>query len=357
MATTLVTDIPIFVFSSQLQEVEFTTDLDEIVISVENGTTEMFRTSLYSFDGRVTLINIGEVLETYMQNNNLVFTAFTLYYNDTAGNNLGSFNLNTLYCSHILETDEAGIFASYNFLTTLKSRRVPAHSTVPLSFLHGQEDTALKAHCVFATDDGTTANAIVSLERIIADDIGVRTVFIKYDTIVELLTADGYSVTRLMAYTIEYNNRFCSFYVVDYSPEMVFTFKNCFNVDETVYLNAITTVITKVNRSLVVSQGRNSFYDQTTDKTYEVQSSSLTAQEAEWIEQLFISHSVRLGVSDDIATLPQVLITECTCEIADNDEEPNKVKFTWQYVEQRPHLSIPTNGDGCFTKEYNHVYK
>ena len=107
MATSLITEIPVFVFSSQLREIEFSTDLDKVIITLEDGTTEIFRTTLYAYNGNVTLINIAEVIEDYMTKNDLVFTAFTMYYNNADGTNLGSFNLNTLFCTHIIYCNEA----------------------------------------------------------------------------------------------------------------------------------------------------------------------------------------------------------------------------------------------------------
>lgn len=357
MATNLITKIPIFVFSSQIGTIELSTDETKIEIVVEDGLTKMFKTSLYAFDKKVSIVNIGEVLENYMIANGKVFTAFTVYYNTAEGAYIGSFNLNTLFCTHITDA-EAGLFGSYNFLTTLSAKRVPRDSVDSLWLFHGQDNGMVKAHCVYEDEDGETANKTVVVRRLITEDIGVTQIVINQSQLLLLLRMGGASVKKLLSYSIEFNSRYFTYYVVDYTPEVVFTFKNCFNVDETIYLNAITTTKTKVNRSMAISGGEHRFYDQSVDKTYEVQTSSLTADEAEWVEQLFVSHSVRLGVATDSSTLRKVIITESDCEIADNDEELNKVKFTWQFADKSPHLRKPLRSDtnGKFTEPYNQVF-
>ena len=80
MATSLITEIPVFVFSSQLREIEFSTDLDKVIITLEDGTTEIFRTTIYAYEGKASLINIVEVLENHMIQNDQVVNAFTMYY-------------------------------------------------------------------------------------------------------------------------------------------------------------------------------------------------------------------------------------------------------------------------------------
>lgn len=357
MATTLITEIPVFVFSSQIGTIELSTDETKIEIVVEDGLTKMFKTSLYAFDKKVSIVNIGEVLENYMIANGKVFTAFTVYYNTAEGAYIGSFNLNTLFCTHITDA-EAGVFGSYNFLTTLTAKRVPPHSIETIHILHGQETGPCKFHCVYETEEGEIGNKTITMRTITTDYIGVSSIQVSYDTLYLRLHLQGVKPSKLLSYTIEYNNRSFTYYVTDNIPEVSFTFRNCFNVDETAYFNAITTTKTKVNRTMAVSQGRHLFYDQTVDKTYEGQTASLTAEEAYWVEQLLMSHSVRLGTSTDVDTLPEVIISDSDCEIADNDEELNKVKFTWQFAKTAPHLqkSFRSDNSGVFTEPYNNVF-
>ncbi|MBQ7941432.1 MAG: hypothetical protein IJ328_03365 [Muribaculaceae bacterium] len=336
MATSLITEFPTFIYSSQLRDISLETDLDRLIVALVHGETEVYRTTLYAFDGVVSIYDIRNVVELYMLDKNICFTAFTFCYFDADGTALGTFNLNTVYCTHIMEV-EAGIFASYNFLTTLTSKRTSPHSTEFLSVMHWQERAPMKAHCVFINGEGNSVSSVITLFDLGYDDIGVDTILIRYDDILQKLTDQGNNVEKLLAYTITWGDRVFSFYVHNIIPDVTFTFRNCFNVLETVSFSAVTTSKTKVDRSVAVARSLFSFYDQTTTKEYEVQSSALTMDEAEWIEQLFMSHCVRFGVASDAASLPITLITDSNCEISDSNADLNRVKFSWQFQDKVPH--------------------
>lgn len=66
--------------------------------------------------------------------------------------------------------------------------------------------------------------------------------------------------------------------------------------------------------------GKLQFYNQSTAKTYEVQTGAPTSDETEWIDQLFSLYDVfRIEPDatnpDEPLVLALVLITDCTCEI------------------------------------------
>ncbi|MBE6311315.1 MAG: hypothetical protein E7080_09730 [Bacteroidales bacterium] len=359
MATSLITEIPIFVYSSQLRDIKLATDLDKLIVALNDGETEVYRTTLYSFDGIVSIYDIRDIAEIYMLDNDRCFTAFTFYYFDADGKELGSFNLNTVYCTHIMPVD-AGIFASYNFLTTLTSKRIAPHSVDFLSILHGQERSEMKAHCVTVNGEGNTVSSVITLFDLGYDDIGIDTIRIRYDDILQKLTNQGNNVDKLLAYSVTWGDRVFTFYVHNVILDETFTFRNCFNVLETVSFPSVTTTKTKVERPVAVARSRYSFYDQTTTKEYEVQLSPLTMEEAHWIEQLFISHCVRLGVAAELSSLPIVLITDSSCEISDSNTDLNRVRFTWQFQDKAPHnlnVSITAPEDRIHQEQFTHQYQ
>ena len=58
-------------------------------------------------------------------------------------------------------------------------------------------------------------------------------------------------------------------------------------------------------------------------------------------------------------TLPQVLISDFTCEIDDKDGELNTVKFTYQYADRRTYLPtdyLAVDHDRIFTEEYGPTF-
>lgn len=357
MATRLITEIPVLVFSSALQEIKFSTDLDKIVVGLFAGDTKIYSVTIYSFGGVASVYDLRSIIDLYMRKNDKTFTFFTVYYSDSNGTTLGNFNLNTLYCSISIPIDP-GIFASHYFLTSLTSKRTCPHSTELLSILHGAEDESLRAYCTFINNDNTTSSAFIDIEKVTTSDIDVRTFVIKYDDIVSQLASAGYRVAKLIAYSIVLGKRSFSYYVIDATPDVCFTFKNAFGVPEIVMLNAITTTKSKVERSIAMVKSQYSFYDQTLEKTYDIQSSPLTEQETQWIEQLAMSLDVRKGIADDLSTLPSVLITESTIEMTDSNTEPNRIKATWRYADPLAHVNlIDIPSDRLHTEQFTHQYQ
>ena len=140
-----------------------------------------------------------------------------------------------------------------------------------------------------------------------------------------------------------------------------FYFRNCFNVSDNLFVPAVTTAKTKVDRSLAVLGNVSQFYDATCEQTYEVQSAGLTADECSLAEQMFCSDDVRTPYESapddgDFDALRPVLITDSTSEIADDPEKPNQVKFTWRYATNRINLQNPKSGD-VFTDDFDFVFR
>ena len=53
--------------------------------------------------------------------------------------------------------------------------------------------------------------------------------------------------------------------------------------------------------------------------------------------------------------LAPILITDCTCEVQNEDEKLNTVKFTWRHTDNRPIVRLSAS-PGIFTSPYNIVY-
>lgn len=140
-----------------------------------------------------------------------------------------------------------------------------------------------------------------------------------------------------------------------------FYFRNCFNVSDNLFVPAVTTAKTKVDRSLAVLGSVSQFYDATCEQTYEMQSAGLTADECSLAEQMFCSDDVRTPYESapddgDFDALRPVLITDSTSEIADDPEKPNLVKFTWRYATNRIAQHNPIQ-DGIFTEPYDYTFR
>lgn len=339
MATNLITTIPSIASFPDLRELKFTTDLDKVVIAVREGGTEIYRTTIYAYEGVASLYDVGSLLELHMRTKTLSFVVFCVECYDEDETSLCEVAIPTVYCLYNMPLD-IGSFASANFLTTLRSKRTFPHSTELLSILHGQEQAKIIVQCVFVNAQGETETKQIILFDKTWTDLGVENLTIKYDEIVKQLEDAGNNCQSLLAYTVICGYRVMTYYVHSYTPDLAFTFKNCFNQDEILYTRAITTLKTSVDRSVAVSKSIQSFYDQETKQEYEVQTAPLTCEESKWVEQLLISHSVKLGISDNLSLLPSILITDSTYEISNSNADLNRIKFTWQYEDTTPYCDI-----------------
>ena len=169
------------------------------------------------------------------------------------------------------------------------------------------------------------------------------------------------------AYSVHAGQRAFTFYVQDHEPPLSLYFRNAFNVFECCELEAVTTQIAESERSIAVTNRISTFYNQRNEKKYEVESSGLTYEQAQWIEQLFYSHDVRMGFRHDQEPgevvpeiMQKILITDFTCEISDADGELNSVKFTFQFADRRTYLQtdyLNIDSERIFTEPYGPAFQ
>lgn len=119
-----------------------------------------------------------------------------------------------------------------------------------------------------------------------------------------------------------------------------FTFRNAFNVKETVYLYGATTIKTDVNRSEAVCGRETLFYDQEVLVTHEVETAPMTYNEAMWLNQLLTARWVARILED--GTEAPILISDISSEVADTDKDLIRIKFNWKYADGNEYLKYLT---------------
>lgn len=360
MATSFITTFRDVTFLSELGDIELSTDLEKVVVGLYNDGDygyEIYSTTLYSASRKVVLCDVRDLAESFMLKYDKTYMNLTVTCSDTENQILCEYTFPILFSTHIIPID-AKIFASSSFLTTLSSKRTSPGSTEYLSVMHDRERSYMEAHCVYRNEQGRISTSIVTLFDLGYEYPGVDTVIISYDDIVGKLAALDSTVAKLLAYTITWGGRTFTFYVHDSNADVSFTFKNCFNVLETISLHAVTTTKTKIDRELALLRSKYAFYDQTTEKVYEVQTSPLTMDEAGWMEQLLCSRLVRLGTGVDASSLPLVLITDSSSEITDSNAELNRVKFTWRFQDKPPHnLNVAVPDERIHQEQFTYQYQ
>ena len=269
-----------------------------------------------------------------------------------------------IYCDRDIDIYDFEPLLKSHFLTAAASRRVAPESFMFLPFFAYSNEAVnyevycdyisggLHSHCWFA---GPYQQMTAS-----SDGVWTHTIFCKE---IQRQAEDMVGAEiELTAFTVRVGDRAASFFIdKSLSGTRPFYFRNCFNVPDNLFVPAVTTAKTKVDRSLAVLGTVSQFYDATCEQTYEVQSAGLTADECSLAEQMFCSDDVRTPYESapddgDFDALRPVLITDSTSEIADEPEKPNTVKFTWRYAENRIAQRNPL-GIGIFTEPYDYTFR
>ena len=378
MAITLNTPTSYIMFSSACRQLEFATDCASLLFVIkEKETTIVYQTHLNAYKGIATIFDVRSILEPYMRANNLSYTSFDIYCKDSTDTGGVSAidhikRLSIVYSYHAIPYNAENFIAT-RFLTTLTTHRTYPHCTEILPLLTGGSSTSgsinVNAYCAYLSA-GEHKTATITLASY--SDMAIEHVplYISYDWLIAKLRFQNIIVDKILAYTILFGDRSHTFYVHETSPKLSFTFKNSFNVWETIRFSTVTVAKTNVERSFSISGGQILFYDQRTNKTYEATTSPLSQDESRWVEEFFISRDVRLGdisttidYSDqslsysDPTSLPKVLISESSCEISDSNSELNRVKFTWRFADERPHAEHLLIGpDRIHSEQFTYQY-
>ena len=351
---------------------------DKEYIDVDISTTEtgkLLSERYYATDGRVLLYDLRSLVEQAMRPSGIVVMSvwFEVYVDipDDHSDDYDRSGFMVIYCDRDIDIYDFEPLLKSHFLTAAASRRVAPESFVFLPFfayygelvnyeifvdyvLKGTRDElrGTSGHCSFkgpnqqmtASSDGVWTHTIFckEIQRQAEDMVGAE--------------------IELTAFTVRVGDRAASFFIdKSLSGTRLFYFRNCFNVPDNLFVPAVTTAKTKVDRSLAVLGSVSQFYDATCELTYEVQSAGLTADECSLAEQMFCSDDVRTPYESapddgDFDALRPVLITDSTSEIADDPEKPNTVKFTWRYAENRIAQRNPL-GVGIFTEPYDYTFR
>lgn len=356
MATSISSYIPTLAFSFEVANIKFQTDLDSLRIRIFSATTAelIYNTTIYSYSSIASISQVDEIIELHMRKEKRAFEQFSVYAYDDADNQLTSSAFDVIYCALNLGID-ATTFSADHFLTTLDNKLIAPNSTESLFFYHGIEEFVIKFNCVFYDADNNCNTASFQWNNNAFTLPGVHRLSLKTDDLLVSLAELGYQNVTLTSFSVSVGQRYFSFYISKLSPDVEFSFYNAFNVPEVASFNAVTTAKTRVERSLANLHGKVQFYNQTTEKLYEVQTAPLLPSMAQWVEQLFMANDVRLGRDSD-KNLPEVLITESTSDISDG-AEPNRVKFTWRFVDDRLRYFFDSLGYRLFQQQFTNHFQ
>lgn len=372
MATRINSKPQSILLSSSIGVVSIYTEKRSVYIEVRDqyGMT-ILSGRYYAHGSDVELYDFSTLFELEMRNNHSSYTHFTLNVYEETGNNrtlADSCRFDVLFCDRFALSSDASIFVAENFLTSLDIRRIPDKTSQTI-FVFVQKGESLEYRIAASFRDSVsgvshTVRVTTNVGKT-ASDTKVHQMDISFNTVSSLSsnlsTYVGFIPARakLVSFTITMGKRSVTFFIdKSLRAEDHFIFRNCFDVWESAYFHAETTAKTNVNSSLAILGSESKLYDFSVNKTYEVETGPLNSDEAEWIDQLCSSHEImRIETDSTIGEqlFVHAIITESTCEISDTDEKLQTVKFTWRYVDNRPHVRMSTS-PGIFTEQYTYPF-
>lgn len=321
---------------------------DSVLLSVSDSLRNvLFSEKLWADKNMlVHFYELSSLIEQNLLSTGRAFDTFTL---TTPSDSL---SLSVLYCERMAVCDDPQAWLSENYLTSLPSRRVAPDSVLPLPlFAEAGESLALTVQATVSLPSGEESACSFSLfENLTATQTGVSQELYISVADVAAKAAEISSGAMLRTFSVSCGHRSLSCFVC---PEMkdagVFYFRNEFNVWDTLCFPALTTASSELELELASVAGSVQAYDRKGSRSFESETAQLSADEAEWADVFLFSNQI---VHLFRGRFLPVIITECSCSVADNPEKPNTLSFTWRYTDERPltMLSLP---DGIFSQQFN----
>ncbi|MDE6267347.1 MAG: hypothetical protein K2M07_08375 [Muribaculaceae bacterium] len=320
----------------------------------EDPDNAIYATTLYAYDGKIAIYELGELIEEDMRRRGLVICSYDLH--------IGSHckTMDVLYCDYIAE----GFDTENSFLTTLSTQRVYIDSNVLVTLVgNASGPTVIHGLMVHDADDTYSDdkhNRYEHFEVESEDDMVPGEVLSVpfYDWVDRYTSYNPTDGVHLLNAVIRNGQRSKVVYFMPGKPDIRLVFMNCFNAYESLDLKGLLTDKTKVIQETAIVAGKRVAYNRRTEKEYEFVSEGLTESEALSIDQLLNSHKVWVMFNGKATP---IIITDHTCEIDNNNEAQPSIKFTWTFADLRPHLNpdvlaASLREPGIFTKEFTYQF-
>lgn len=358
-------DFSSLMFSSSLEDINISTDHDFLEVSVVNSeNVVLFSETMWAYNGVVNLVDVAAIIEDDFRNTLYSYRNFTV--SASNGEESVSVTLDVLYCENVnLTVSDISAFTKNNFLTTLQTRRIPPVFDFNLSLfseIPRRDFTVNVSYRVKGSEAVSyfnyTLTAWLQWNKNYKITLSSEVMINMIKTAVPAIANED---VELIAFNVTCDLRYAVF-IIDRSLKNapVFLFRNVFNSEDFVSFPAETKSVLDVNSSLAVLPGKSVLYDREVSKSFEVNTGPLSADEAEFLEQLVSSHQVFRLVPAGVLNGSQqyvakeILVTDSDVSYSD-DDSVKSVKLTWRYADNRPPvlLDVPNR---IFTDEFNKVY-
>lgn len=350
-----------YALTSEARSIVVNTDEAKLTVSLTCSGDTFFTVDLYAYNGQVELFDPGSIVEEYFIAHQLICESVIVQFGPA------SKAIKFLYCEHVMpeEFDPAGIL-----LLSSKARRVHKDSSftvaaLPLDALTDVQSATFMIKAVGYDNSGNIAVKSIRMSRNITDSI--YTTFTVSEIVSKALEPvaviapdDPLPLKDVMYFSIEYDGRQLMCYITPAPAYLTFRFRNIYNVPELVDVEGSMVTKSETSRQTAKCSGDIVQYDRHTDRTYQVTTGALPADEVESLAQLVSSHSVQL-LAD--GSYHDIVIEEHTCEDSTEDDSLSVVKFTWRFKGRRPVkfnsalLGIQPTRRDIFSDEYSPEYE
>lgn len=346
-----------YVFSSQLEDLTWTTDAQEITVQLSRmgaGAERFFSTKLKSYDGLVRLWEFRELVEEYMRNNRLACMDLQVVWIEaTQGpasiNGFGSF---IVYNS--MDTALPATWVHEHFLSTLQQKPLPGPGeSETLSFINLEYRLSTPEYMVSVElADGSQTVVSLQADAPVYADKGLAQVAIDMDEIAERTAAVLQQDCTILQLLVKVADRY-----MIYSrprpgdePGIQLAFLNAFNAVEWCRIHGVTTVKTEDGSKMAMVSRRVMKYDHDVNVTHEVVTAPLIHEVARWLAQLTTAPMVWLLDGTEI------VIESESHEYSDDTSKMNEVKFSWKRTDKRDRMRLDLTSGGIFNLVYNEIY-
>lgn len=323
---TINTSIPQVCFSSALPDVinvttSGATAVVQVAVIVDNTTA--WTTELYAVNNHIYLYDVREIIEEQIRTANNAHAVCTI--NFTEGNTTQYIQDITVVIANF-EKANADTWLAGHFLTTRTEQRIDRNGKQKLYWLLPVAETM--AYSIIATVRNSSGNLVdVTWTQQSSTSVaaGIYSYTVDVPTIETHFALNG----TLLAFTVQRGNRAMKFFVTDEPPQERFLFMNNFNCEEFYALYGTTIEKQKMESAEALYLRNKIQYDFDLQQEFEVESSLLNREEAEWLQQLITSRYVAKLMPDN--TYKQIL-PEGESEVSDSLAAEHRFKFTYKFA-------------------------
>lgn len=323
-------------------------------VSIKLQGEYIYTTTLLENNGVATFYGLHDIIRQNMRSRRLSMASFAVY----AAHEDGMETLEDKYIifAEVQDINDERDMLWERFLTTRSYYVMPRMYNLTFAFFSdNSEQFTAYADCVFKEEDGTIRTYTFNRTLYHYNYPKIYYVYLSGQEIQNVIERDeGGPVGTLLSYTFHVGPRSMTVYISDEPFEVDFNFYNSFNIMEQIFIHGSTKLKTSFDRKEATSQGVTTFYDMNTVRKYEVETTPLTLEEANWFNEFLESPYVERELNQD--WLPTVLISDITSEISDSAKDLVKIKFSWRYDDNTQY--IDTNRyPQVFSAPYNGAFK